>query len=325
MVGVLSDDLTGANGVAAMFVARGWPAFTLLGPLVSEKAPAIPLSGSTGGNVSAGVLVVDTASRDAAPDDAFRMAHAAALLLRDAGATRIAKRIDSTLRGAIGAETAAVLEALGGRVTAVVVPAAPEAGRVAVHGRVFIHGRPLSEVMGGPDQPLPLISGQAGLAARALGIETVRRGPPAVAESLADAAAAGIPIVVCDAETPDDVRAIARGLMLSGIAAVSVDPGGFTVALADPTPLPPLRSAGPPLRTPRRALRGEGRRLYLRRPRVAQRHPAHSRCSRGSVRHVRRRHAIASVTSSPLPASGRGSGGGVSPSSAAPPAWLPGR
>src|SRR6266540_3976925 len=98
LVGILSDDLTGANAVAAMFAARGVRAGTLLG--VPPPGVALP---------NARVLVIDTDTRDAAPPAAYQSARGGAVWLRDAGTRLIAKRIDSTLRGPIGAEVAAVM------------------------------------------------------------------------------------------------------------------------------------------------------------------------------------------------------------------------
>jgi D-threonate/D-erythronate kinase len=233
MFGILSDDLTGANGVAAMFTVRGMTAWTLLSPdaLRAEWGPAPD------------VRVVDTATREAPPDAAYLAALEATRTLLGLGIPRIAKRIDTTLRGQIGAEVAAVLEALNGRAMVVVVPAAPEAGRVCVGGRVFLTGQPLGEVTGGPEEPLPLIRSQSGLSAHAVGSGAVRRGAEAVAIALREIADAGIPIAVCDAETVADVETIARGLALSGIAAVPVDPGGFMAAYLTPQP-PSLAGKG---------------------------------------------------------------------------------
>lgn len=221
LIGIVSDDLTGANGVAAMFAARGVPARTLLG--VPERRALIGRSG---------VIVVDTDSRDAAPGDAYRTVRATVRALRRAGAGPIAKRLDTTLRGNIGAEIAAVLDALPRGAVALVVPAAPEAGRTAVGGRVLLDGRPLSAVTGGRDDPLALVVEQSGLRAAPVPLDVVRRGPAAVAEAVARAAVAGTPVLVFDAETLEDVRIIAHAAAASEVATVPVDPGGFTLAWA---------------------------------------------------------------------------------------------
>lgn len=232
-IGILSDDLTGSNGVAAVFAARGLRARTVLGPC-----------GDSALYRSAEVTVVDTATRDASPDAAYQVVRAAAVGLRDAGAGFIAKRIDTTLRGNVGRETAAVLDALGPRTVAVVVPAAPEAGRVAVGGRVLLNGRPVSELTGGRDDPSALIAEQAACRAAAIGLATVRRGAAAVAAALGDAARDNLFVIVFDAETVEDVHTVAWGVAESGSEVVAVDPGGFTLALATARGLVAEASAG---------------------------------------------------------------------------------
>lgn len=257
VVGILSDDLTGANGVGAMFAGRGMRALTLLGVAADADLP------------DADVLVVDTATRDASPPAAAAVLRRAAERLRAEGVTFLAKRIDTTLRGPIGTEIRAVLDTLGGRVMAVVVPAAPEAGRTVRGGRVWLGGRPLSERLGIPDEPAALIREQGDVAAASVGIEIVRGGPAAVAGALGRAEDAGIPVTVWDAETVADVRAIAEGVAASGRAVVSVDPGGFTLALTDALGLVPSGSVAR-CATLAEPSRGKGRVLAIVGSRAAE-------------------------------------------------------
>ena len=213
-----------------MFAARGMQARTVLHPAADSRLVQY-----------AQVIVVDSATRDASPAVAYGSVREAAAGLRDAGARFIAKRIDTTLRGAIGTEIKAVLDALDGRAVAVVVPAAPEAGRTAVGGRVFLNGRPLSAITGGRDDVRSVLIEPAFDTVASTGLDTVRRGTAAVAETVADAARRGVPVIAFDAETRDDVRTIASGVKASEIEVVPVDPGGFTLALATVQGLVPQR------------------------------------------------------------------------------------
>lgn len=217
-IGVLSDDLTGANAVAARFAAHGVPAFTALGPvpLLTPREVA--------------VLVVDTATRDAAPDAAAEAVRTAVGTLRRWGARLLTKRIDTTLRGSIAAETAALLDILGPDTLALVVPAAPEAGRTCVGGRVLVAGRPLSDVAGLPDEPLRLFAAQPPAVGCPLAV--VRQGPDAVRAAMERAAAGGARAVVCDAQSEADIATLATAAATVGRAVLPVDPGGFTLALA---------------------------------------------------------------------------------------------
>ncbi len=220
-IAILSDDLTGANGVAAAFASHGATAFTALGP-----APA-PLPSATT------VLVVDTATRDAPPTAAAEAVRTAAHVVQAWGARLFAKRIDTTLRGCIAAETTALLAVLAPDALAVLVPAAPEAGRACVGGRVFLDGQPVSAVTGGPDEPLRLFAAQApALAAVGCPLATVRRGPEAARAAFRQAAASGARVVVCDAETTADVATLAAAAAALECPVLPVDPGGFTRAVA---------------------------------------------------------------------------------------------
>lgn len=220
-VAILSDDLTGANAVAAAFATAGARAFTALGPTPAVSPP------------DAGVLVVDTATRDVGPDVAAAAIGLAARAVSAWGARLVAKRIDTTLRGCIAAETAALLTVLAPETLALVVPAAPEAGRTCVGGRVFLASRPLAAVTGGSGEPLRLFAAQApGLAAVGCPLATVRRGAEAVRATFREAAASGARVVVCDAETTADVATLAAAAVALGRPVLPVDPGGFTLALA---------------------------------------------------------------------------------------------
>ncbi len=118
-IGAVADDLTGALDVAAAFADRGLIADVLL----NVDAAA-----------SATVTVIDTDSRDAAPEVAAERARRA---MRALGSVDIPfKKIDSTLRGSWAAEIAAVA---AGR-PVLFAPANPAQGRTFAAGRVRVNG-----------------------------------------------------------------------------------------------------------------------------------------------------------------------------------------
>lgn len=125
MIVILADDLTSALDGAAPFAARGWPASVML------------KSGEVASN-GAKVLSLDLDTRTLSSADArtrfFEAAH------RVRGASVLYKTVDSTLRGHLGVETQATLEAAE-RHHAVVAPAFPAAGRTTVEGCQFVHGK----------------------------------------------------------------------------------------------------------------------------------------------------------------------------------------
>ncbi|MDR7555144.1 MAG: four-carbon acid sugar kinase family protein [Armatimonadota bacterium] len=219
---VIADDLTGACATGALLVPLGRVRVTL--EYTAGRLRTV------GGAPDA--LVVCTDSRAESPEVAAARTAAAATALRRLRPAVIGKRIDSTLRGWIGQEVRALLEVLPDR--AVVVPAAPAAGRTAVGGVVRVGGTPLGRVedAGGPAEDVTahvptLVARQSGMEVAHVPLETVRHGADAVRDVLA---AYHGRIVVVDAETDADLARIARAC--DGLSVIPVDPGPFTAALA---------------------------------------------------------------------------------------------
>lgn len=123
---ILADDLTGAGDSAARCRATGMAATISLG--VPSTIPA------------GGALAFSSESRALPPAVAAARVHECVGHLRHRPAVWY-KKIDSTLRGALGAELDAWLDALGGR--AIICPAFPEQGRTLIGGVVQLHGQPL--------------------------------------------------------------------------------------------------------------------------------------------------------------------------------------
>src|SRR5882724_1555236 len=122
---LIADDLTGACDAGALFAGRGRVAVFV--------TPATP-------GPEWNVAAVDTESRGLAPHRAAKAIRAAAERL----GTRLAqgllfKKIDSTLRGPVGAELESLLAA-SGRTSALVCPAFPGQHRVVVDGTLLVNG-----------------------------------------------------------------------------------------------------------------------------------------------------------------------------------------
>lgn len=123
---ILADDLTGAADTASRCRAAGLPATIYLTP----PRPPLPL----------GVVAFTSDSRHLPAEEAAHWVRDVALPL--AGQTGLwYKKIDSTLRGNIGAELDALLELLG-TPAALVCPAFPAQGRGLVNGHLVAPGGP---------------------------------------------------------------------------------------------------------------------------------------------------------------------------------------
>lgn len=124
-IAIIADDLTGALDSAAPFAARGRRVAAALDPEALGEALG----------VGAAVVAVNTLTRHLDPAPAAAVAREAAARCVAAGARLLFKKVDSRLRGNVGAEAAAVAGALGAG-TLVVAPAVPAQGRVVTGGTV---------------------------------------------------------------------------------------------------------------------------------------------------------------------------------------------
>lgn len=137
---VVADDLTGANDAGVQIAKRGIGTVTLLDPDLL-------------GEVSSQAIVFDTESRSLTPDSA-REAVRKAVRGAPLGASEICyKKIDSTLRGNIGAELAVLIEELSPD-SVVCVPAYPKNGRTTRGGIHRINGVPIAETEFADEAPI---------------------------------------------------------------------------------------------------------------------------------------------------------------------------
>ncbi|HUJ75332.1 MAG TPA: four-carbon acid sugar kinase family protein, partial [bacterium] len=143
-----------------------------------------------------------------------------------AGVTAFYKKTDSTLRGNVGAELAALLEATGWQELCF-VPALPDAGRITRGGIQYVDGVPLhrSRYAGDAANPVrgasvsAIIASQAGTA-----VACVPRG----ADPAGVLAGAPRPVIlVFDAETAGDLDGIAVRLAAPGLPRLLAGCSGF--------------------------------------------------------------------------------------------------
>jgi len=139
MIGVISDDLTGAAELGGVGLRYGLPA-------------EIVISGQPSG--TAELVCIDTSSRSSPAEEAARRTAAAARCLKTAGASWIYKKVDSVLRGHVTAEVEAVMKELGLNL-ALLVPANPLLGRVIRDGRYYVRGKPIHETEFAKDPEYP--------------------------------------------------------------------------------------------------------------------------------------------------------------------------
>ena len=194
---MIGDDLSGTADCAVTCAAIGLASVVGLG---AQEADA---------GIEAPVLAIDTDTRRAPPAEAAR---ATAEIWRAHGSGRkLYKKIDSTLRGNVAAEVAA----LAGAGMAIVAPAFPAAGRTTVGGRQYVSGVPVeaseiwrNEALQGTADLVAML-GAAGLRVAHANLDAVRGGIDALSARLRTWLAQGMSAVVCDSETDDDLHAVA--------------------------------------------------------------------------------------------------------------------
>jgi uncharacterized protein YgbK (DUF1537 family) len=139
MIGVISDDLTGAAELGAVGLRYG-------------MAAEIIAAGEPSGNAE--LVCVDTSSRSCPPEEASRRTAAAARMLKAAGASWIYKKVDSVLRGHVLVELEALMKELGLNL-ALLVPANPLLGRVIRDGKYYVRGTLIDQTEFAKDPEYP--------------------------------------------------------------------------------------------------------------------------------------------------------------------------
>ncbi|MFS0877038.1 four-carbon acid sugar kinase family protein [Solibacillus isronensis] len=224
-IGIIADDLTGANATGVKLSKQGFSATTL----TSFQTP--PTLGAFN------AVCVDTDSRYVQPDLAKARVQAALQNFQNWEADLICKRIDSTVRGNIGYEVDTILEAIGEKAIAIVVASFPESGRITSGGYLLVNGVPLqtTDVAKDPVNPLKqsfvphIIQKQSKFPVVHIGLETVLLEVQQLADAINKEISAGNRIIVLDAVTDDDIDCITAAMLkVNDYTLVPVDPGPLT-------------------------------------------------------------------------------------------------
>ena len=191
---VIADDLTGANDTGVQFASKQLQTEVLLEGISSHCS------------VEAEVVVVDTNSRALSKHEAYDRVQKITKQAAEVGFCQYYKKVDSTLRGNVGAEIKAILD-LGMHDFALVMPAFPKNGRTTVGGYHLLHGVPLSatEIAKDPKCPvfetvLPkLLSQQTDLPVGHIGINELLSGKDSIKKAIQDHLSKGCKIISFDA------------------------------------------------------------------------------------------------------------------------------
>ena len=209
---VIADDFTGALDTGVQFAASG---------AETRVVTNIEYDFSrTGREVQVLVLVAET--RHVKWEEAYRMVYGIAKRACESGIPYLYKKTDSALRGNIGSELKAVLDAAG-KHTFHFLPAFPRMNRVTRNGIHYIDGSPVHESVFGKDPFEPVTCSY---------IPDMMRGevPVTVVESM-DGWERQNGVMVYDASTDEELMSIGSFLKEKGELGLTAGCAGFAAVL----------------------------------------------------------------------------------------------
>jgi len=201
-LGIVADDLTGAMDSSGYFAGMGFSTVVILDPGFPSDAD---------------VVVITTNSRAEDPNIARERVKQA---VRSLAGRVVYKKIDSTLRGNIGAELEAAMAEMACE-KAVVAPAFPAVGRTTVAGALLVNGVPVAETQFANDPILPvkeshipsLLEQSTRHQVGCISVEDIDAGPESLYRRISE-----MPqdIVVCDVTGQSHLTGIAQTAALAG-------------------------------------------------------------------------------------------------------------
>lgn len=223
-VGIVADDLTGANDSAVQFARDGWRTrLTLVNPTPGSIEPR-------------SVLAVVTDSRAQNGETARASTASAVTALDEAGIDRMFLKIDSTMRGSVIEQIHGALDAWSTHqpgAFAVVCSAYPAMGRTIQDGQILVNGAGVETTAIGRDPVTPVTT--SALSDLLPGSVSVALLPGSAADHTAQIETAmvdGARVITVDAVTEKDLQSIAEAVASLGARAVPVGAAGLAVAMS---------------------------------------------------------------------------------------------
>lgn len=207
---IIADDFTGALDTGVKFAASGASV-----RVVTDYEYEF---GRISGRVQ--VLVMDAETRHISSGEAYDRVYRIVKKAKQAGIAYIYKKTDSALRGNIGSELSAVLDASGSQVLHF-LPAFPKMGRTTRRGVHYIDGVPVTESVFGKDPFEPVTCSDITQMIAVQSQAQVKVVPDGQVMALQREPGIQMPshqpfIAVYDAETDEELQRIAAGLFKAG-------------------------------------------------------------------------------------------------------------
>jgi len=201
---IIADDFTGSADSAIHYRKAGYMTVMFINDRVLAEYD------------NYNVKVINTETRFDSESIAYEKVFKAASDCVSAGVSDIFKKIDSTMRGNIGSEIKAILDAVGYR-AAVIAPAAPRNNRTVINGICYANGNPIKNTESGTDPFNPVASSNiVEILEKTFKKETghinlsvVRDGSTALLNMVQELIDKGKKVITADAETMEDLKTIA--------------------------------------------------------------------------------------------------------------------
>lgn len=223
---VIADDLTGGNAAGILLKKKGLDAVTYLNSGAEcDDAPC---------------CIFSTNSRGLEKQEAYDSVYRVTKALYGSGTQFFSKRIDSTMRGNVGAEIDGMLDALGSDVMAVCTPAYPDSGRTVEQGRLYVNQVLLADSALADDPKSRIAESRV---SRVIQSQSVRKvwelagdetagTAEEISEKMDEAFKNGYRILVCDAKNNEDLEKMAQAIAVNSHRIITADPGVLTALTA---------------------------------------------------------------------------------------------
>jgi uncharacterized protein YgbK (DUF1537 family) len=196
---ILADDLSGAADCAVPFARAGF-------------SPEVFLQPECAARTDAPIVSIDLNTRELTPEQAVQVTSRTLRLIRSTRETVWYQKIDSTLRGNIGPDVLETVGAIPAKRVIFCAPAFPATGRTTIQGRVFVNGVPLEKsgvnTRWSSGKSISDLFAEVGLNTRAFSLDVIRPGSSNILRHLENSP--GVTVAVCDAETNNDLLAVAK-------------------------------------------------------------------------------------------------------------------
>lgn len=234
IVGILADDLTGANDTALQFYLKG--ANTQI--LLSDEIEPLNVKGTQ-------TWAISTESRNIEPEKAFdKVVKSATMFTQKLNPDFIYKKIDSTIRGNIAVEILGILSVTDYDAS-VIVPAFPAEMRTTVGGYHMLKGIPIERTEMARDPHSPIVESHVPTLLKnqlsneyknlvgQIELKTVMKGAGPILQKLNELVCEGKKFIVADAVSTVDIEQIALAIKKSDKKILPAGTAAFAQALSE--------------------------------------------------------------------------------------------